>query len=338
MPNKRLQYIDCLRGAAMLMVVYSHVLSFMMGRLQPSPLGLYMRDIMLPLFFFISGFCAYKSNREWSLRSFGQQVWRKTRAILIPTIIMFLLMMLYSGQNVMDVIFRYDKSGYWFTWVLFQILIVYTVFDVVSRSFSNRWCRLAVTLLPLVLFAVIFHFVGYGSRAAYLFEWVKVVGFYYFFLAGVLVRWYQPQVQKVLANRYFSSGLFITALVVYNQFGGGKTMLLNVLLIYFVFQSVEPWFSKQGNRLTYVLSTIGRHTLEIYFIHFFLLFTIPVVPEWLNSLSTDACFGNRGCNSLPEFVIVGAISVLLCYVCLAIKKVVGLFPLVYELCFGPQKT
>lgn len=112
MPNKRIQYIDCLRGAAMLMVVYSHVLSFMMGRLQPSPLGLYMRDIMLPLFFFISGFCAYKSNRVWSLRSFGQQVWGKTRAILIPTIIMFLLMMLYSGQNVMDVIFRYDKSGY----------------------------------------------------------------------------------------------------------------------------------------------------------------------------------------------------------------------------------
>ncbi len=30
----RLNYIDCLRGAAMLMVVYSHVLSFMMGRLQ----------------------------------------------------------------------------------------------------------------------------------------------------------------------------------------------------------------------------------------------------------------------------------------------------------------
>lgn len=114
-------------------------------------------------------------------------------------------------------------------------------------------------------------------------------------------------------------------------------MLLNVLLIYFVFQSVEPWFSKQGNRLTYVLSTIGRNTLEIYFIHFFLLFTIPVVPEWLNSLSSDACFGNIGCNSLPEFVIVGAISVFLCYVCLAIKKVVGLFPLVYELCFGPQK-
>lgn len=144
---KRLQYIDCLRGAAMLIVVYSHVLSFMMGRLQPSPLGLYMRDIMLPLFFFISGFCAYKAN---------------------------------------------------------------------------------------------------------------------------------------------------------------------------------------------VLSTIGRNTLEIYFIHFFLLFTIPVVPEWLNSLSSDACFGNRGCNSLPEFVIVGAISVFLCYVSIAIKKVVGLFPLVYELCFGPQ--
>lgn len=336
MPNKRIQYIDCLRGAAMLMVVYSHVLSFMMGRVQPSPLGQYMRDVMLPLFFFISGFCAYKANREWNLRSLGQQMWGKTRAILVPTIIMFLLMMLYSGQNAMDVAFCYDKSGYWFTWVLFQILIVYIVFDAASRRFSNRWCRLVVTILPLGLFAVIFRFVGYGSQAACLFEWVKVVGFYYFFLAGVLVRWFQPQVQKVLANRYVSSGLFLTALVAYNQFGG-KAMILNVLLVYFVFQSVESWFSRQGNRLTHVLSTIGRNTLEIYFIHFFLLFTIPVVPECLVSLGSDTCFGDRGCNSLPEFVIVGAISVFLCYVCITIKKVVGLFPLVYELCFGPQK-
>lgn len=321
----------------MFMVVYSHVLTFMMGRIQPSPLGQYMRDIMLPLFFFISGFCAYKFNREWNVKSLGNQVLGKTRAVLVPTITMFLLMMLYSGQNTMEIIFHYDKSCYWFTWVLFQILMVYMFFDVISSRFSNVWAKVAITLSPLAIFAIVFHYVGYDSKAAFLFEWIKVVGYYYYFVAGVMVRWFQPQVQKILSYKYVSSVLLVICLVTYNLFGGGKILVLDVLLMYFVFQYIETRFSRPGNRLTNILSVIGRNTLEIYFVHFFLLFTIPVVPEWLNRLSSDVCIGNASCNSLPEFVIVGTISIFLCYVCVVIKNVINLFPLVSELCFGPRK-
>lgn len=52
----RLKYIDCLRGAAMFMVVYSHIMSFCLTDYTPSPIGAWMRAVMLPLFFFISGY------------------------------------------------------------------------------------------------------------------------------------------------------------------------------------------------------------------------------------------------------------------------------------------
>lgn len=221
MKNKRLQYIDCMRGVAMFMVVYSHVLTFMMGRLQPSPLGLYMQNVMLPLFFFISGYCAYKENRQWTLDVIRKQVSGKVRAILIPTIVMFLVFMMYSGQNVAEVVFHYDKSGYWFTWVLFQILMVFLLVDIISSKIERKWAKAAVMASPLVAFAVIFRYVGYDSLAARLFEWVKVVGNYYFFLAGVILRLFQPSIDKVLANRYVPSLLLIISTTVFCMNGGG---------------------------------------------------------------------------------------------------------------------
>lgn len=57
----RLKYRDCLRGAAMFMVVYSHSMSFCLTGYAPSPLGAWMRAVMLPLFFFISGYVSYKA-------------------------------------------------------------------------------------------------------------------------------------------------------------------------------------------------------------------------------------------------------------------------------------
>lgn len=224
----RLNYIDCLRGAAMLMVVYSHVLSFMMGRLQPSPLGQYMHDIMLPLFFFLSGFCAYKDNSpQPSFLLLMKQIWGKTKAILIPTIVMFLVFMMYSKQNPLSIIFNYDKSGYWFTWVLFQIFLIFIPFDGISRRFSNKYLKVAVIVSPFVILSILFYFLGYNYKIANLFEWVKVVGYYFFFMTGIIVKLFRNDIHNAFNNKYLLSILLIVALLTYNfidNLGGGEDL------------------------------------------------------------------------------------------------------------------
>ena len=330
-------YIDCMRGAAMFMVVYSHVLTFMMGRIEPSSLGQYMENVMLPLFFFISGFCAYKADRKWTHEGVKRQLTGKIRAVLLPTVVMFMLFMLYSGQNAAEVVFHYDKNGYWFTWVLFQILMVFLLVDIIGSKVERKWVKAVVMASPLVVFAVVFRYFGYDSQAARLFEWVKVVGNYYFFLAGAILRLFQPNIDKVLANKYVPSLLLIISTTVFCMNGGGKMEIVSVVLIYYIFHGLEGWLSQPRNKLSKILSTIGRNTLEVYFIHFFLLFAIPILPYWLTSLKSDICFGTNSCSSLPEFIIVGTISTGLCYACIAVKKLIGLFPPIYELCFGSQK-
>jgi peptidoglycan/LPS O-acetylase OafA/YrhL len=269
-----------------------------------------------------------------------KQIWGKTKAILIPTIVMFLVFMMYSKQNPLSIIFNYDKSGYWFTWVLFQIFLIFIPFDGISRRFSNKYLKVAVIVSPFVILSILFYFLGYNYKIANLFEWVKVVGYYFFFMTGIIVKLFRNDIHNAFNNKYLLSILLIVALLTYNFIDnlGGKILVINILLIYVCFYKLETSFTQPNNIVSKILRTIGKNTLEIYLIHFFLLFNIPFMPEYLSSLQNDKCFGTNSCSSLPEFLIVGSISLLLCYICIAIKKVLNLFPLITELCFGPIKN
>lgn len=338
--TRRFLYIDCLRGVAMIMVVYAHVLSFMLDGITPSPFGQYMRDIMLPLFFFISGFCAYKKDKTYDYLELFKQIKGKVRQILIPTITMFLLFMMYSGQDILTVVFNYDKSGYWFTWVLFQIFLIYIVTDFVCSKFSCQWLKFFITVSPVFLLPIVFHFIGYTNDVASLFEYVKVVGFYFFFLAGVLVKWFEPKIYRLLSNNYVSTLLLITSVVTYNllKIDRGIPLIFNILAWYHVFRELECFFSKPSNKITMILSLIGKNTLAIYLIHFFLLFRMPsCISGYLASLNGDHCFGTHSCSSLPELLIVGLVSLILCYASIIIKKIVIWFPLISGICFGIYK-
>lgn len=217
--KQRLVYIDCLRGLAMLMVVYSHVLSFSMGGLTPSPIGMWMRNVMLPLFFFISGFCIYKNSdvtRRLTIKAFCHQIWSKTKTILIPTVVMFLLYMLYCHKDILHYATVYDKGGYWFTWVLFQILAFYYIALLAAGRVRNQLAKIAVLCLPLLLFQIFSHFVGFSSETAVIFEWVKVKQFYLFFLAGWIVRKYDSRVMNALRQPAVNLSLLVATVLIFN--------------------------------------------------------------------------------------------------------------------------
>lgn len=318
----------------MLMVVYSHVLTFSMGNISPSPLGSLMIDVMLPLFFFISGFCAYKERGVPTLHDFGQNVINKTRSILIPTVIMFIVFMLYSGNDVLSFLFRYDKSGYWFTWVLFQILVIYSWFEVLAFKTCNIWLKVFVRLLPLGLLWVFSKTVGFDNNAAVLFEWIKVKEYYLYFIVGIFTHWFYPRVILLLNNNMINALLLIIAVVAYQFIANGIMRVFMVLIFFYVYNKLDGWFSMPNNKISNVLRLIGENTLQVYFIHFFLLFAIPVIPKWLMSLQHDVCFGTHSCSSMVEFCICGTLAVIISFVCIYIQKIIGLFPWIYTLCFG----
>ena len=88
----RLGWLDALRGFTMILVVTNHVAlkSFGMQIRWSAALQFFLL-FRMPLFFFISGFLAYKASRLWDARTLRELSLKKMRVQLIPTIVFFLL-------------------------------------------------------------------------------------------------------------------------------------------------------------------------------------------------------------------------------------------------------
>lgn len=331
----RLIYVDALRGAAMLMVVYSHVLSFCMDGITPSPIGAYMRDIMLPLFFFISGFCAYSSKDIDTVNLLLKGILKKIKAVLIPTVVMFTIFMIYSGNDFFTYAMRYDKSGYWFTWVLFQVFVIFlTTRYVADRFASKQWVRMIILLYPIAFMYAVFSYAGFDSEIAIFFEWIKVKGFYLYFLLGYILRMFLPKFWLLCKNQYFTTALLAGSIAEYKIAIGGNLLIINLFFMFYIFENLF----NSPSPMSKVLCLIGKNSLAVYFIHFFLLFKVPTfIIMYIMSLHTDICFGSNSCSSIVEFTVCCAIAIIISFACICIQKILKQFPLVYKMCLGPLK-
>lgn len=115
---------------------------------------------------------------------------------------------------------------------------------------------------------------------------------------------------------------------------GGNLQIISILTLLYIFAVSDGWLSRGNNLFARILSLIGRNTLAIYFIHYFLLFRVPVLPRLLESMRLDSVTLTHSCDSLVEFVTVGTLAIVISLASVGIAKILGKFPLAYTLCLG----
>ncbi len=309
----RLEWLDALRGFTMIMVVAYHVCqsTFLMDFKVSSSMP-FLVLFRMPLFFFVSGFLAYKASLTWNLPTLGSLLAKKLRVQLVPTAFFFLFAMavLYS-EPFWDVVLKHlqepTKGGYWFTWVLLIMFIIYYLFAYLESKLKwKSWIPITLLfVLSMLLYETCYlpqHFSwAFGRRGAPADSWLRMTSFiqvmqyFPFFLYGNIVHRYWNQAQRVMDSKWFFP--FIVLIVIFCTLDVlkwhtlrmqwtnlpmtlAKFILLTMVFMYF--RHYHQYFTSRtwiGRSLQY----IGRRTLDIYLIHFLFLPNLPGIGTFFTS-------------------------------------------------------
>lgn len=291
--NKRFEYMDALRGMAILFIVFGHIPMYCYGAKaeQLSSFRVFTSMVQIPLFFFISGFVfnirlfSDSSNRWVKLH----YTLSKVKQLLLPTIVFGGI---YIAMNdISPLVFLTDgfKSGYWFTWSLFEFLMMQLLIEYAANHFNlkeNGTKYLAVCVGITLLMYIISLPTICERMEEYLsgLLGLSLLRYYLYFTVGRLVR---IHLRPICAWKCRDTAVALIAVVFISlavitwdndcNFSGIFFHInlvvfeLSALLLFFaVFYRHRNYFTRDS-KSTRILTFVGRRTLDIYLLHYFFL-------------------------------------------------------------------
>ena len=310
----RLEWLDALRGFTMILVVANHVAGLGFGEEWKHSSAIpFLILFRMPLFFFVSGFLAYKASQMWDLKNFAMLVWKKLKVQIIPTVSFFFLAMAILNQHFLPAVetaFHSPlKGGYWFTIALLYMFVIYYIFSYLESKLKwKTWIPITLLFFVSLAFYETWYQPKYFSWAAgyrgaktdlcYFLQdssFVQVLLYFPFFLYGNIVHRYWDKAQKVMDSKWFFPVVIVVVILAtldalkwhtlrmtwavipltISRFG-----LLTITFMYF--RHYHQYFNKitvMGASLQY----IGRRTLDIYLIHFLFMPDLPQIGEFFKS-------------------------------------------------------
>lgn len=352
----RLEWLDAMRGLTMILVVAYHVaqMSFGLSEKTSSSLPFFVL-FRMPLFFFVSGFLAYKASFEWTWPNALRLTWKKIKIQVLPALV-FLCVFIILRRPEFWGSFEYcmkspTKGGYWFTWVLLHMFIIYyltcMVQELVNSKFKiensrgRHWVIWVLFVVSLIVYETLYQpSISYHKDLFFRYSsLVKTMNFLPFFLFGNLVHRYWDQAQKVADSSWFYPILTLVAFLAcadifrwhfcrFEWTNLPRTIAMFTLLsmVVIFFRNYQSWFTQErfiGRTLQY----IGVRTLDVYLLHYILLPRLPQVGQWLNQ--------NRP-NFVLEVVTSFSVALVVIAFCLLISQILRISPLFRQYLFGRQ--
>lgn len=203
--NTRIAWIDALRGFTILLVVLGYVNSSIGFESYESNIAFFFSAFRMPLFFFISGFVAYKKPEIYSASYVVPQFLKKCRVQLVPMFVFFLVYSIWHSGNVPRFwVTGFDK--YWFTLVLFEMLTIYYLVSFVSKKLNRDMLYLLILLSLFGILALAFlnrDFPGYRLLCM-----ENLFKYFQFFTLGLFCRKNQGKFAILLNNEIFKVSTF----------------------------------------------------------------------------------------------------------------------------------
>lgn len=339
--KKRLRYIDAMRGLAILLVVFSHVTNayVKMPITNASFSGIYymMTMFRMPLFFFVSGFFAFRMAEKWTLPTVKRVMTKKFQAQIVGLAVFCFL---YGAcMRNWKFSFIWTSNPYWFTISLFEMFVVYLIVALIVRK-TGKNSPLFVLLAVAVAAPFIFNYLTEGVKLP---KWVvgfqtwHTLNYWPYFMLGIFARRFESFTWKAVDNQYFKAVMIVSffALVIFYgcrhkyslewDFVMTAMRFTGLMTVLVFFRTYRDWFDK-GTTVSNVMSYAGSRTLDIYYLHYFF---IPNLSFMKGFLSTGPG------NSVIAMLTIGLlISTLVVALCLLISAILRTSPFLASWLFG----
>jgi len=313
--NRRIEWLDAMRGFTMILVVAYHVAQFGFVENEKTSAALpFLVLFRMPLFFFVSGFLAYKARFVWNIKNTLPLIGKKLHVQIIPAMIFLSIFIIFRSKHsfwdgLLNALKSPTKDGYWFTWVLLQMFLIYYIISILAHyvkrilpSLQGRgwgWVLwVSVWLLSIAAYETLYLPKQFSYHKAPFFAYsslVQTIRFMQFFLLGNIVHRYWEKIQKLFDSVWFFPLVATLAVICCADIFRWHTLkfaLTNLprttamysllLMVVMFFRYNKKWFTME-HPLGRALQYTGQRTLDVYLLHFLLIPSMPSIGKWLNA-------------------------------------------------------
>lgn len=262
----------------------------------------------------------------------GCFILKKTRQLLLPAIVIGGIFALVNGRTAHVMLTDIWKGGYWFMLTLFEYMVAQTIVECLTsgKGVDRTSLRYAATLIlmtsvlsVLSVHPVYSHFGITGDIIQ-----LSKLRYFIYFAAGRLVRihmiwllqwrWRDLAVALIIVTfialaigSWAHVGIGAGSGVLY-YFRFALFEMTALLSVFFFFYRQRAWFASGGG-LPRTLAYVGRHTLEIYMLHYFLL------PKDLQAVGR---YFTEHPAPIVELLVAGVIAIAIAAICLLIGEII----------------
>jgi fucose 4-O-acetylase-like acetyltransferase len=289
MEKKRIAYLDALKCLGILMVLDWHIRSLNGFTPYESLSALMIYSFALPVFFFVSGFLAYKQNM--SIKDVCDNIRKKFLFLVIPALVFRVGTDLMNQKSLFSFITG-GMHGYWFTIVLFECFLIYYF---VTLTIKNEKWRIGV-LLTLSLAGIAMLGLGKNWGPAF-FDMNRVTKYFQFFVLGTLAMKFRSKFELLINNEIVKATVLLLFFVVLflTSYDVNPAALhhfmRDVVLRYLATFAIISFFAchadyfQQESKVNSIINCIGQNSLAIYLLQYFFLPHFQPRPEWFNGLN-----------------------------------------------------
>ena len=316
--RQRLQYIDRLKGFAILAVIFGHLCMWQLGSFH-SPTW-FVGTFHMATFLFLSGLVITPPSISKCITKLMQ--------FMFPALIIGSIYAYYKNTDILRFLHHDSKLGYWYLFVLSEYYVMMMFYHYVNK-FDGKKGVIADIVFAVVAFVCLagLHFL-FGKKVSDLFCVYKMCTHWPVFFLGYMVKKYKGLNEFVFSKVGYSIMLLAYVLCLFLDYReiwyyiGIPMGVFAALFFANLFQRRE----QQTSLVEKELARLGRNSLDIYIYHFFFLWTISLHPVGTYCYETG--------NMLLFVLIAAGLSVVIAYICLLVGYILKSSTLLQTIIYG----